>query len=264
MTIYIAGEAVSDYREFTDQAGANYDPVGLLIDILDPDGVVIDADLDSYQSSETGKYYFVYTVPTGYDYIVINWKTVSTTPVIELVLHQTVVSIYDIDRLFCSLLYADNYANMKLNTTWLALSRNEKIAYLEQATQFITALPWKGIPVDVDQTTVFPRYMYDKRLSNDLLVPESSRYPYNANRYRGLYNTTVELPDAVKKACCEVAFMNLKEVDNVHIQNQELGIKSVSIGDQSVSYSGSRKDMFLPVNITQLLKPYVFFNGRII
>lgn len=50
------------------------------------------------------------------------------------------------------------------------------------------------------------------------------------------------IPDDLQQACCEVA-LNLSKTsaDNPHLINQNLGIKSISFGNDSVSYDDNVK-----------------------
>jgi hypothetical protein len=232
--IYLVGEPIQDYREFTDQDGNLFDPPELKVDVFNQDGTALAENLTSYTKQATGKYKFIYKVPSC-EYLFISWKY--TYESVEVILHQTVVSVYDPDTLWANLLYSDNYANKKLNTDWLALTRNEKIAYLDRAVRLMKTLIWKGWRVSDTQTDIFPRYL----------------------DYRS--TTQTALPEAVKQATCEVAFKLLKDAGNVHLQNQELGIESVKISDQFVKYSG--KGSFLTPDALQLLKPYIKAVGRV-
>lgn len=50
------------------------------------------------------------------------------------------------------------------------------------------------------------------------------------------------IPDDLQQACCEVA-LNLSKIstENPHLINQNLGIKSISFGNDSVSYDDNAK-----------------------
>lgn len=103
---------------------------------------------------------------------------------------------------FASVKYANNYMLTKPNKAkWEALLEDEKEAYLLEATRKIYAI--KGFK----------------------FTPE-------------IVSILAEIPDDLAQANCEVA-LNLIEIgnNNPHLINQQMGITSLSFGNDSVSYS---------------------------
>jgi len=102
---------------------------------------------------------------------------------------------------FASVEYANNYMLTKPNKAkWEALLKEEKEAYLLEATRKIYAI--KGFK----------------------FTPE-------------IISFLAQIPDDLAQASCEVA-LNLIEIgsNNPHLINQQMGITSLSFGNDSVSY----------------------------
>lgn len=58
------------------------------------------------------------------------------------------------------------------------------------------------------------------------------------------------IPDDIQQACCEVAFaLSKTDLDNPHIINQNLGIKSISFGQDSASYDENANNALMPAYI---------------
>lgn len=87
----------------------------------------------------------------------------------------------------------------------------------------------------------------------DLTEDDKQKQLYEATRriyaIQGFKYTTevIELltaiPDDLQQACCEVSLnlIGIASEDNPHIINQKLGIKSISFGNDSVSYDNETK-----------------------
>ena len=73
------------------------------------------------------------------------------------------------------------------------------------------------------------------------LLLEATRRIYTIQGFKytpEVIELLASVPDDLQQACCEVA-LNLAENpngENVHIQNQKLGITSISFGNDSASY----------------------------
>lgn len=58
------------------------------------------------------------------------------------------------------------------------------------------------------------------------------------------------IPDDLQQACCEVAFaLSKSDSDNPHVINQNLGIKSISFGQDSASYDENANNALMPAYI---------------
>lgn len=129
---------------------------------------------------------------------------------------------------FTSIKYADLYISNKLNnTSWLEADLQTKNALLSEATARIYAI--QG-------------FKY---------TPE-------------LVELLVEVPDDLQQACCEVALaLSRLDSNNPHIDNQNLGIKSISFGQDSVSYDKNIENELMPNYIfspyaQSILNKYIF------
>ena len=124
--------------------------------------------------------------------------------------------------------YAELYISKKLNnTSWLEADLQTQNALLHEATARIYAI--QGV-----------KY-----------TPE-------------LVELLTEVPDDLQQACCEVA-LSLSRLDsnNPHIDNQNLGIKSISFGQDSVSYDKNIENELMPNYIfspyaQSILNKYIF------
>lgn len=72
------------------------------------------------------------------------------------------------------------------------------------------------------------------------LLLEATRLIYALQGFKytpELVEALTAIPDDLQQACCEVAFSLLNtNTENPHIVNQKLNIKSISFGNDSVSY----------------------------
>ena len=66
-----------------------------------------------------------------------------------------------------------------------------------------------------------------------------------------LIELLAEIPIDLQQACCEVAFALSKDGEEVnpHIVNQNLGIKSISFGQDSASYDENANNALMPAYI---------------
>lgn len=238
--VYMIGEVVEDYREFTDNNGNLFDPPVLKIDIFDKDGNKLDENLDPYSHPSDGCFNFLYTVPNVKDYFVIQWKY-NYSEILTIVLNRTIIDVYNAEDYWADLDFADHYSNMKNWANWQALNRSEKLAKLLQATEIMRQLPYRAEKTEADQADIFPRTYFhiDATLS-------------------------FSLPDIIKKCVCEYAYWLIDNENNIHLRSQELGILSQKIGGQTTAYTGGQGQAWLPTHIYNMAKPWIKTSGSFI
>lgn len=101
---------------------------------------------------------------------------------------------------------ADSYFDERYGSqSWTELEDNEKEEVLCTASKKISRFDFVGEPQDKNQPLAFPR--------------------------------DFDMPQDIKDAVCEEAIALVENTDNVHIQNLENNITSISLGAGSVSYS---------------------------
>lgn len=133
-------------------------------------------------------------------------QTAETTSVVEEVAEEEeVLNIPDITLVvengtglpdansYCDLDYAVEYCTMKGYTDWLKLSENQQKIFIIRGTEFVDNFyTWKGIRHRQSQSMAFPR--------DDIY--DDDRYPVDG------------IPDKLKKACIEAAFLNASSSAN--------------------------------------------------
>ena len=133
-------------------------------------------------------------------------QTAETTSVVEEVAEEEeVLNIPDITLVvengtglpdansYCDLDYAVEYCTMKGYTDWLKLSENQQKIFIIRGTEFVDNFyTWKGIRHRQSQSMAFPR--------DDIY--DDDRYPVEG------------IPDKLKKACIEAAFLNASSSAN--------------------------------------------------
>ena len=133
-------------------------------------------------------------------------QTADTTSVVEEVAEEEeVLNIPDITLVvengtglpdansYCDLDYAVEYCTMKGYTDWLKLSENQQKIFIIRGTEFVDNFyTWKGIRHRQSQSMAFPR--------DDIY--DDDRYPVDG------------IPDKLKKACIEAAFLNASSSAN--------------------------------------------------
>lgn len=77
------------------------------------------------------------------------------------------------------------------------------------------------------------------------LLYESTRHIYAIQGFKytpEVLELLTVIPDDLQQACCEIS-LKLISIDNndIHIINQNMGIKSISFGNDSASYDNSMK-----------------------
>ena len=133
-------------------------------------------------------------------------QTIETTSVVEEVAEEEeVLNIPDITLVvengtglpdansYCDLDYAVEYCTMKGYTDWLKLTENQQKIFIIRGTEFVDNFyTWKGIRHRQSQSMAFPR--------DDIY--DDDRYPVDG------------IPDKLKKACIEAAFLNASSSAN--------------------------------------------------
>jgi len=132
-------------------------------------------------------------------------QTAETTVVEEVAEEEEVLNIPDITLVvengmglpdansYCDLDFAIEYCTMKGYTDWLKLSENQQKIFIIRGTEFVDNFyTWKGIRHRQSQSMAFPR--------DDIY--DDDRYPVDG------------IPDKLKKACIEAAFLNASSSAN--------------------------------------------------
>lgn len=146
--------------------------------------------------------------------------------------------------------YADTYFASRLNSDkWIAASAEQKVQALIMATKKIDRQKINGIKADHSQVLQFPRtlYSYEPSILNNFDGKQISSTP-------GWVNETV-VSECVKEAVCEEALALLKGIPK-RLELQQQGVKSMSIGNLSETYSGSVKKL-ISQEALELLSPYL-------
>jgi hypothetical protein len=117
--------------------------------------------------------------------------------------------------------YANCYMNKKLNTeSWVGLDLTTREALIHEAS---------------------------------LLIYGIHGFKFNSD----VIELLTEIPDDLQQACCEVALsLSKQDVSNPHVINQNLGIKSISFGQDSASYDENANNAIMPA---YLFSPYAQF-----
>lgn len=133
-------------------------------------------------------------------------QTAETTSVVEEVAEEEeVLNIPDITLVvengmglpnansYCDLDFAIEYCTMKGYTNWLKLTENQQKIFIIRGTEFVDNFyTWKGIRKRQSQSMAFPRdNIYD-----------DDKYPVEG------------IPEKLKKACIEAAFLNASSSAN--------------------------------------------------
>lgn len=124
--------------------------------------------------------------------------------------------------------YANEYFSGRLHSTaWDEVDEPIKEKALQQATKRIERQPTKGRKTDIDQGLAFPRY------------PD------------------VEVPEAVKEACCEEALALLERGSSQRRKIQAEGVQSFSVGNLSESFVPGANRGLLSQEAKELLRPWL-------
>lgn len=129
---------------------------------------------------------------------------------------------------------ADEYFAAKFGSEWANVGENQKPQLLVTATRFIDTKDYAGKKVDDLQPLKFPRLLNSVESNDELLT----------------------------LACCEIAESIYK---NNGIDNNVANIKSVSMGDSSISFKGNDKNESEPDQlVSNLLSDYALGGIRTI
>lgn len=111
---------------------------------------------------------------------------------------------------------------------WTQASTCDKGKALDMATRAIDRTPLKGVKASYDQANQFPRY------------PD------------------MEVPQAVKDACCEEALAILERGNSQRRRLQQEGVQSLSVGGLSETYvAGARGGGLISQEAKELLRPWL-------
>ena len=124
---------------------------------------------------------------------------------------------------YCDLDFALEYCVMKGYSNWLTLSENEQKVFIIRGTEFVdNFFTWKGIRHTQSQSMAFPR---DEIYDDD-------RYPVNG------------IPDRLKKACIEAAFLNASSgSDTLFVTKDENGkVKKQKVDSLEVEYFSTQQN----------------------
>jgi len=129
---------------------------------------------------------------------------------------------------YISLSEANDYFSKRLNVdAWVEASDSDKEKALTMATKAIDRQPLKGQKSDTSQALAFPRY------------PD------------------IEIPEAVKEACCEEALALLDRGNSQRRKLQQEGVQSFSLGNMSETYVVGSGRGLLSQETKEHLKPWL-------
>lgn len=119
---------------------------------------------------------------------------------------------------------AELYFETRLNAElWENATDDDKSKALIMATKKINKMNFIGVKKVITQTLEFPRLYEQKNTDN---------FPYN-------YLSIADYPEEIEDAVCEEALAILSFGSSTHQQNKQFGIKSISMGTESVTYDDS-------------------------
>ena len=234
--VYLVGETIELRFSFVDLNDEPLEVTDIYFKAFDETGVQIGTtvELDEENRIGTGIYAYNYVIPQEGTIIVeaqadngsfrdikrFAIKSVfyaEKTPLIELEEGvNTYIELADAETFFSTRLKVDE---------WKYATDTDKSKALIIASQKIDELPLKGYKSTTTQTMAFPRYFYGCWLQNDYQIQQV------------LPNNGV-IPEDIKKSVCLEALELLKdEPDRIIAQRQ--GVKSVTIGNVSETYSGT-------------------------
>ena len=124
---------------------------------------------------------------------------------------------------YCDLDYALEYCVMKGYSDWQSLSEDMQKVYLIRGTEFVDNFyNWRGIRHRQSQSMAFPR---DEIYDDD-------KYPVNG------------IPDKLKKACIEAAFLNVNAGKDTLFttKDENGGIKRQKVDTLEVEYFGNQQN----------------------
>jgi len=129
---------------------------------------------------------------------------------------------------YVSLAEANEYFSNRLHAdAWADVSDADKEKALAMATKAIDRQPLSGRKTDLAQEMAFPRY------------PD------------------VDVPEAVKEACCEVALALIERGNSQRRKLQQEGVQSFSLGNMSETYAPGAGRGLLSQEAKELLRPWL-------
>jgi len=129
---------------------------------------------------------------------------------------------------YVSLAEANEYFSSRLHAdAWADVSDADKEKALAMATKAIDRQPLSGRKTDLAQEMAFPRY------------PD------------------VDVPEAVKEACCEVALALIERGNSQRRKLQQEGVQSFSLGNMSETYAPGAGRGLLSQEAKELLRPWL-------
>jgi len=142
---------------------------------------------------------------------------------------------------------AVTYSGLMLNVTaWVSpLTENQKKAKDLNTDKINSNFSFQHLKYDPDQALEWPRYV--PQYSTSL---EGSPYIINGVAY---ISTT---PIDIKKATVYEAVALLADTDSIHAKNQAMGIKSLSLQGDSVTYTGSNTKGLLSKDAYNLVRKW--------
>ena len=129
---------------------------------------------------------------------------------------------------YCTIEYADEYFTGRLHAeVWEQADESTKEKALKQATRAIDRQLLRGRKTNPEQELAFPRH------------PDT------------------EVPEAVKEACCEEAFVILESGNSQRRKLQQEGVQSFSLGNMSETYTVGAGKGLSSQEAKELLKPWL-------
>ena len=131
---------------------------------------------------------------------------------------------------YCNLDYAIEYCTMKGYTDWLKLTENQQKIFIIRGTEFVdNYYTWKGIRKRQSQSMSFPRdNIYD-----------DDRYPVEG------------IPEKLKKACIEAAFLNASSSANTLFSTKDENgkVKKQKVDTLEVEYFNAEQSGLSAVDV---------------
>jgi len=255
---YLIGDTVKLTCEFINKEDGvtPVDPTSITLKIYDENRVQIGSTVTITSSNKisTGLYYYYLTIPNNPPHISTEWIgikdsiTYRINPRINIVWDESdinelpTITLTVATNTYISLEDANTYFTTKLNSNiWDSSNDTDKSKALIQATNNIDMLLFQGVKRIPTQALQFPRYFSYYKLNTDMFITE------------------LDIPVEVEKACCEEAIALLTNIvsPNQRYELQRQGVKSVSFGDASESYTAGLNNTLISTTAKQLLSPYI-------
>ena len=152
---------------------------------------------------------------------------------------------------------AENYFAERLFTdVWNNSTSDDKAKALIMATKKIDRQPLTGRKASDSQVLQFPRSIYsynrDNWFNSYSITEEGNKYISSSQGWI----TESEVSESVKNAVCEEALALLEFGNNKRLKLQQQGVKSMSLGKMSETYSGEVIKI-LSQEAKEFLQPYL-------